>query len=58
MLRDITYCAYDKCPMKNCMRHMNRIRKTKVEDRKIFSMADFRKECYIYKTWFNDRGNK
>lgn len=51
MLRDITYCAYDKCPVKSCIRHMNKVRETNMIGRKIFSIADFREECYTYKTW-------
>ena len=49
MIRDITYCWCDHCPLINCERHLAQIQH--IKGTKIYSAADFHLNCVAYNTY-------
>ena len=50
LIRDITYCWYDHCPLTNCERHLAQINYVRGIS-KIYSAADFHQNCVAYNTY-------
>ena len=49
MIRDITYCGYDRCPLTKCERHLAQFQQ--IKDAKFCSVADFHSICVAYVTY-------
>ena len=48
MLNDMTYCANVDCPIKECERHQDQLKKYYSNRNKIISIADFSGVCEDY----------
>lgn len=46
MVRDISYCWYDKCPFTTCERHLAQLQH--IKGTKIYSASDFHLNCHAY----------
>lgn len=47
MIRDITYCWCDDCPLTDCERHLAQLQH--IKGQKVYSASDFHNICYAYK---------